>query len=416
VQQRAEAFPPNYFVPSHIPASLVHPFDVFADPEMKRCPFERAQRLREHGRVFWNPINPLFQGSWVLTQAKDLRYVMTHPELFSNNGEAGFMTLKGEALELIPLELDPPRHTAFRKLLSPLLTPAVVASMSDSVTRRAGELIERVRLQGQCDFVSSFGIPFPVSIFLALMGLPEEEMGKFLAWETALVQTGSTTSENLTMEAAAIAVTNYLEELVADRKKNPREDLTTHVVNAKIDGKPLTHKEIIGVLYLLFLAGLDTVTATLGWFFHHLAVHPDQQQVLRDNPDRIKNAVEELMRRYSIVISHRRCKADVEVAGVHMKTGDWISIFDTLGSTDPEEFHEPPSADFTRRNVPHFGFATGPHVCLGIHLARRELEIALREWLTRIPMWRLKPDTEMHAHGGHTFGFDNLNLVWDVRA
>jgi len=414
MQQRAEAFPPNYFVPSHVPASLVQPFDVFADPEMRRCPFERAQRLREHGRVFWNPINPLFQGSWVLTQAKDLRYVMTHPELFSNNGEAGFMTLKGEALELIPLELDPPRHTAFRKLLNPLLAPGVVASMSDAVARRAAELIERVRPQGQCDFVTSFAIPFPVSIFLELMGLPAQDMDKFLAWETALVHTGSTTSENLTMEAAAVAVTNYLEELAADRRKNPRDDITTHVVNARIDGQPLTHKEVIGVLYLLFLAGLDTVTATLGWFFHHLAEHPEQQLLLRDSPDRIKNAVEELMRRYSIVVSHRRCKANVEVAGVHMKEGDWVSIFDTLGSTDPQEFSEPPAADFTRRGVPHFGFSTGPHVCLGIHLARRELEVALREWLTRIPTWRLKPDTEMRTHGGHTFGFDNLNLVWDV--
>ena len=414
MQAEAEAFPPNYFVPSHVPASLVHPFDVFADPEMSRCPFERAQRLREHGRAFWNPVNPLFRGSWVLTQAKDLRYVMTHPELFSNNGEAGFMTLKGEALELIPLELDPPRHTAFRKLLNPLLAPAVVASMSEAVTRRAADLIERVRPQGQCDFISSFAVPFPVSIFLALMGLPEGDMERFLAWETALVHTGSTTSENMTMEAAAIAVTGYLEELVADRRKNPRDDITTCIVNARIDDKPLTHKEVIGVLYLLFLAGLDTVTATLGWFFHHLAVHPEQQQLLRDNPDRIKNAVEELMRRYSIVVSHRRCKSDVEVAGVHMKEGDWISIFDTLGSTDPQESSDSAAVDFTRRNVPHFGFSTGPHVCLGIHLARRELEVSLREWLTRIPSWRLQPAAEMRTHGGHTFGFDNLNLVWDV--
>jgi cytochrome P450 len=414
VQITAQAFPLNYFVPDHIPAGMVHPFDVFADPEMSRCPFERAHKLREHGRVFWNPVNPLFRGSWVLTQAKDLRYVMTHPELFSNNGEAGFMTLKGEALELIPLELDPPRHTEFRRLLNPRFAASVINSMTDRVTQRASDLIEAVRLEGECDFVTSFAIPFPVSIFLQLMGLPEEETEKFLAWETALVHTGSNASENMTMEAAAIGVTNYLQELADARRADPKDDLATYVVNAKIGDKPLTNKEIIGVLYLLFLAGLDTVTATLGWFFHYLAVNPDQQQALRQNPARIKQAVEELMRRYSIVVSHRRCKADVELAGVQMKQGDWITIFDTLGSTDPQEFRDPLTVDFDRRNISHFGFSTGPHLCMGIHLARRELEVALREWLTRIPAWRLKPGTDLRTHGGHTFGFDYLNLVWDV--
>ena len=104
----------------------------------------------------------------------------------------------------------------------------------------------------------------------------------------------------------------------------------------------------------------------------------------------------------------------VEVAGVQMKKGDWISIFDTLGSTDPAAFKDPLSVDLNRRNISHFGFSTGPHLCMGIHLARRELETALREWLARIPMWRLKPGVEMKTHGGHTFGFDNLDLEWDV--
>ena len=216
------------------------------------------------------------------------------------------------------------------------------------------------------------------------------------------------------MEAAAIAVTNYLQELADDRKANPKDDVITHVVQAKINDVPLTNKEIIGTLYLLFLAGLDTVTATMGWFFHYLAEHPAEQQLLRENPERIKQTVEELMRRYSIVVSHRRCKADVEVAGVQMKQGDWISIFDTLGSTDPAAFKDPLSVDLSRRNISHFGFSTGPHLCMGIHLARRELETALREWLARIPMWRLKPGVDMKTHGGHTFGFDNLDLEWDV--
>lgn len=404
----------KFFVPEHIPAELVQPFNLFSDPEMSKCPFAATHKLRQHGRVFWNPTNPLFRGSWVLTRAEDLRHVMSNPHLFSNKGEAGFMTIEGENLDLIPLEVDPPRHTKFRKLLNPVISPPVVAAMTEGVAKRAVDLIEVFRAKGECEFVESFGIPFPVSIFMQLMGLPEEDMKMLLGWENALVHTGETASANASMEAAAIEVGKYLDNLAAKRKADPTDDITSYVVTAKIDGEPLTEREIKGIMYLLFLAGLDTVTATMSWFFHHLAVHPEQQQQLRENLDMIPKAIEELLRRYSIVVSHRQCTRDVEVAGVEMKKGDWISILDTLGSTDPSEFEDPLAVDFERRNVRHFGFSFGPHFCMGAHLARRELEVALREWLTRIPMWRLKPGVEMKTHGGHTFGYDNLDLVWDI--
>lgn len=401
----------NGYVPDHVPPELVHPYNLFTDEDMRQCPFSATQKLREFGRVFWNSTNPMFKGSWVLTEARDLRFVLSNPQLFSSNGQAGFMTA-GDTLNLIPLELDPPRHTKFRQILNPLLSPGVVSRMTEGVTARAVELIERVRNKGECDFVDSFAVPFPVTVFLQLMGLPEEQMPKFLGWMKALVHTGEAAADNQSVENTATEVATYLKQLAADRKINPKDDIATYVVNAKIDGVPLSDKEILGTLYLLFLAGLDTVTGTLGWFFHHLAENPDQQQQLRENPTLIPKAVEELLRRYSIVVGHRRCLDDVEVGGVQMKKGDWITVTQSLGSMDPAEFSDPLEANFSRSNVRHFAFAFGPHFCMGSHLARRELEISLREWLARIPQWRIKSDDQVVTHGGHTFGFFHLPLQW----
>lgn len=405
----------DLYVPDHVAPDLVRKFNIFTADGMETCPFQTAQKMRELGRIFWNATNPLFRGSWVLTQAEDMRFVLNNPKQFISKGQAGFMTLEGEALTLIPLEADQPRHTKYRQLLNPLISPGAVARMSEGVSQRAIALIEAVRERGHCEFNRDFAVPFPVSIFLQLMGLPEAEMERFMAWEAVLVHTGDTADGNAAMENAANEISAYLKALAAARRTEPRDDLATFIVNARIDGEPLSDKEILGIMYLLFLAGLDTVTATTGWIFHHLAEHPEQQQALRDNPDSVPKAIEELLRRFSIITTHRRCVDDVEIGGVAMRAGDWITIPYTLGSTDGAHFHDPMTVDLDRKNVRHFAFGFGPHFCMGSHLARRELEIALREWLVRIPNgWRLAPGSETRTHGGHSLGHDRIELVWDV--
>lgn len=400
------------YVPDHVPPELVSSFDLFGDPAMRDCPFAAAHRLHDNGpRILWSPLGRRGgsqRGNWVLTRAEDMRFVLSNPLLFSSKGAAGFSALVGESWDMIPLELDPPEHTKFRKILNPILYPRVVTQMTPGVIARAVELIDAIKDQGGCEFMEAFGRPFPVSIFMQLMGLPAEMMPTFLDWEARLLHG----ADVATRAAGATEIRDYLKELAADRRANPTDDLTSFVVSSDVEGRKFTDDEVMGTLYLLFVGGLDTVASSLGFYFHYLATQPEKQRELRCNPDKIEHAVEEMLRRFSVVASSRRVTQDLELQGVKMRAGDWISIPYALGSLDPNEFACPMDVDFDRGGSRHFGFAYGPHFCIGSHLARREMAVALREWLARIPEFRVKPGSRVEKHGGGVFGVEHLELEW----
>ncbi|WP_174279726.1 cytochrome P450 [Sphingomonas bacterium] len=313
----------------------------------------------------------------------------------------------GEQWDLIPLELDPPEHGKFRQLLNPLLSPPAVARLTPRIKERCAALIDRVRGVGDCEFMGAFGRAFPVGVFMELMGLPEDLYDTFIDWEFALLHAPDFGRK----AAAAVAIRDFLRDLANQRRAHPTGDLTSIVVHAEIDGRKLSDDEVKGILYLLFVGGLDTVAASLGFFFRHLATDLDQQRMLRSHPDRIDKAIEELLRRFSVVTTWRQCKVDVELAGARLKAGDWITCNDSLGSLDPSEFADPMTVDLDRRNVRHLAFSFGPHFCMGSHLARRELSVALHAWLTTMPEWRLKPGAPVVVHGG-LFGVEHLELEW----
>jgi len=401
-------WPAPGYTPDHVPADLVRPFDVANDPESLRCPFSVISKLHDGPRTFWNPDNFMFGGTWVPTRAEDIRFILGRPDLFSNRFEAGFSGLMGEDWDLVPLELDPPEHTQYRKLLNPLVSPPVVAALTPRVIERAVELIEAVLPDGECEFMDAFGRPFPVGIFMELMGLPSDMTDQFNEWEFNLLH-----DPDMAVKAqAASAIRDYLLTLAADRRANPIDDLTSKVVTATIDGRLLDDDKVLGILYLLFVGGLDTVASSLGFFFRHLAENPEDQALLRAEPERIEQAVEEMLRRFSVVMVSRQCKVDVEVGGIQMKAGDWINIGDAFASLDPHEFENPLKVDFDRKNVRHLAFSFGPHFCMGSHLARRELVVALREWLARVPPFRVKEGEIPIAHGSGVFGVDKLVLSW----
>lgn len=399
---------PALMIPEHVPMELVKNIDPRYMPGMEDCPFSQVAKLHDEGPIFWSANDARFGGAWVLTKADDIRHVLGSPELFTAVGQTGFAALLGEEWSLLPLEVDPPQHTDYRRLLNPLVAPPVVAKMEPAIRQRAVDLIEGFKDKGEGEFVELFGRPFPVTIMLEILGLPQEQMGQFLEWEFDLLQSPD-------MEAkvkAAIGIKNYLEHVRAERQASPGDDIFSKVVTAEMDGRRLTDDETLGILYLFFVGGLDTVASTLGFIYRHLAENPDKQEFLRQNPDRISGAVEEYLRRYSVVSPYRRCVKETTINGVTIKEGDWISLVTSLGSLDPDVFECPLDVDFDRKNVRHFGFSFGAHFCLGNHLARKELNIALEEWLARVPSWRVKSGETVHAHGSTVFGVEHLSLTW----
>jgi cytochrome P450 len=397
-------------VPAHVPAELVIPFDFHSNPLFKTDPFEAVRWQQETApRVFYSPTHYLLPGCWIFTKAEDIRHVLQSPEIFSSRGQVGFSSLIGENWDLVPLELDPPHHAPLRSLLNPLFSPKEVAKMDAGVREAASRLIAKIEGGKECEFVSTFAQPFPVSVFLQLLGLPLEEMPMFLEWEAGLLKSFSAETRIKSIRS----IVDYLRGAIQQRRENPGTDLISFSVQAEIDGRKLTEDEIIGICFLLFIGGLDTVASSLGFHFHYLATHPELQAKLRADRSLIPAAVEEFLRLYSIVISHRRVTQDTEIGGVLLKAGDWVSVPTFNASRDPAEFSNPNGFDLDRAANRHVAFSYGPHRCIGSHLARREFVVAYNEILDRIPPFRIKEGTEVRTNGGAVFGIDEMHLAWD---
>lgn len=397
-------------VPAHVPPELVEWFSFREDEGFRQNPHDRLEELRARHRVFFTPFSRGLTGlgTWVFTRGEDIRAVLQDPATFASGGLRPFARAIGDDWTLIPIDLDPPYHASFRQILNPIFSPNRMKLLEDKVAARAAELIEAVRGGTACEFVEAFARPFPVTIFLELMGLPLSEMPRFVRIEEAILHGASDVQLGGIRE-----LRDYLAEQIAARRATPADDLIGHAITAQVDGRPLTDNEVMGISFMLFIGGLDTVTSTLGYLFRHLAEHPSDQQRLRDDPALIPDAVEELLRIYNVVTTGRRATRDVAFAGVHIKAGDNLALPTTLASRDPAEFADPLDADFGRSPNRHSAFGYGIHRCLGSHLARRELVAALREWIARIPPFRLAEGAAMRSSGSGVVALDQVPLAWD---
>jgi len=390
-------------VPAHVPAELVRDFDYHNDPEFLADPFAAFDRLRGT-RVFWSTS---FGGYWVLTRAEDIREAFQHPELFSNH-PVGIPAGEGWPRKLIPEELDPPEHGVYRHILALPFSPGAVVTMAEQVRSVCIGLIDPLVDAGGCEFLDAFARPYPTTIFTGILGIPVEESAKFLAWNYDLLH--SYESERRAQAGANIA--GYLTQHIEERSREPKEDLTSYLLAASVEGRPMTKEEVLDTCFLMFMAGLDTVTAALGFIFRHLAEHPELRRRLVAEPGLVPQAVEELLRFHAFVNPARTVTRDVTFAGVEMKQGDRVLVSTALASRDPEEFTQPTTVDIHRERNHHIAFGAGPHRCVGSHLARRELHVAVNEWLARIPDFRVGEGAEIRAHGGGVMGIDHLPLVW----
>lgn len=280
--------------------------------------------------------------------------------------------------------------------------------MDHDVRAICADLIDRIAESGECEFLRDFAHPFPVTVFMKLMGLPMQMQATFVEW-VHVAHTAQTREDAM---AGTKVVADYLREALAERRRSPRDDLISAIAHAKVDGRPIDPDYAHDMCFLLFLAGLDTVTAGLMHIFSWLASHPDRKQELIDEPALIPNAIEELLRYHAWVPSQRTVKKDVEFRGVTMKYGDHVHLPLGFPSNDPALLADAERIDFRRESIAHFAFASGVHRCAGSHLARRELRVAVAEWLRRMPDFHLQPGTGVRYVTTLMFQPQALHLRW----
>jgi cytochrome P450 len=301
----------------------------------------------------------------------------------------------GNTRPMIPQQIDPPAQTKFRKILDPRFSRKRMAKIEPRVRQHANELIDAVVDKGECEFDRDFAIPLPCTAFLGLMGLPQEELPIFLEMKDGIIRPHLQTTDLEEAQKIRIAtaqrIYDYFGDLIKVRKANPQDDLMSYLVSAEVEGHALTDNDILDICFLLILAGLDTVTATLGCNVAYLAQHPDQRQSIVDRPELIDGMVEELMRWETPVTAVPRVlKKDVTLHGLEMKQGELVTLLLGAANTDDDAFEDAQTVDFARPSNRHIAFGAGAHRCLGSHLARMELMVAMEEWHKRIPEYRIK--------------------------
>ena len=338
-----------------------------------------------------------------LFRMDDIVYVNRHPAVLGN-GSAG--TLHGGAGNpLIPLDIDGADHTKYRRLLDPIFAPkskvSRIAGLEPVVRGLANTLIDEFVDDGQVEAYSQFCTPLPSQIFVNLLGLPESDMDKFLAFKNNLVAPHGATREEIEAShgRAVEELLGYLGEFIDFRGRQgaTEDDLVGALMLATIDGESLERREILNILYLLVVAGLDTVAASLSCFLMHLGRNVGDRKLLVDDPSLIPGAVEELMRTQSPVQQGvRRPTVDIDLpSGEKIAAGELVQCVWSAANLDEEVFPDPLLVDFRRTPNRHIAFASGIHRCLGSHLARLELRFALEEWHRRIPRYRVATDDDI---------------------
>jgi cytochrome P450 len=240
------------------------------------------------------------------------------------------------------------------------------------------------------------------------MGLPRDMCDTFVKWAMALLHS----NDRAIMGQSLKSIGDYLKTAIIDKTANPDDGLVSRIVHAEVDGKKLSEREIHGFVVFLFIAGLDTVFATLNLMWVWLAQNPARRQEIIDNPDNITAQVEELLRVHSVTFSGRTVAQDTVLRGVQLKKGDKITSLLPVCNFDPDVFPDPTKVDFHRPRKIILAFTVGVHSCMGAHLARLEIKVALQEWLRRIPDFKLKPGTNIEYRPGGVIGPERVPLVW----
>jgi len=385
------------------------------DPAFAACPQPVYRRALSRCPV----TRAAFTNSPVISRYEDVVWCLRHPEVFSS--EMSLALALGTERPMIPQQIDPPAQTRYRKILDPCFSRKRMQELVPELRRDANALIDRVIHAGGCEYNSAFAVPLPCNAFLHLMGLPAEKLGLFLELKDGIIRPQTLVDGNDPERIAqkrkqtGQRIYAYFGELIRERREQPRDDLMTYLLSAEIDGERLTDNEILDICFLFLLGGLDTVTSTLGCSTAWLAAHPEQRARLVRQEALLPSAIEELLRWETPVMAVPRiAKRDVTLCGFDIKQGELVTLLLGAANVDDAEFEEADEVRLERERNRHLAFGAGAHRCLGSHMARMELAVALEEWHRRIPDYEIEPgQTPRYSPGIREVQY--LPLVWKRR-
>jgi cytochrome P450 len=370
------------------------------NPEVARSPQPIYSMLHESSPVF-----RLDGVGVIVTTRAGVDQVLRDPTVFSSSTSAH--DLKTER-PLIPLQIDPPDHRKYRKLLDPLFAPQRMRENEEQIRGLVNALIDGFVDEPEIDFVARFSTLFPSQVFLSMFGLPMSDLPAFLAMKDGVIRPDQVVGHDFGhpeteahQQRTADSIYAYFERVIDERSDARADDLLSHFLDAEVDGERLSREEILDICFLFLIAGLDTVTASLDCMFVHLAEHRAERQRLIDDPDAIASIVEELLRWETPVMGGARvATCDTEVEGFAISAGEQVMILYGAANVDGAEFPDPERLDWDRGTNRHLAFGGGIHRCLGSHLARVELRAALTEWHRRIPEYSVAPGADLTFTAG----------------
>jgi cytochrome P450 len=375
---------------------VADPYPIWADLR-RRCPVARSER---------------YGGVWLPTRYGDVAEVAQDSDLFSSRSVVVSNRKPSPALAPIgavpPISSDPPYHHDARRLLQPAFSPGSVNRYEEATRAHCDELLDRFDGREVVDAATEYAQDIPVRVIAEMLGFPDADGDAFRSFiHAALESLNQPTAERI---AGLQGLFVYVRDQIEAHLAAPREDLTSFLIDAHTEDGSTNLFRVAGSIALLLVAGIDTTWSAIGASLWHLATHPEDRRTLSGDPGLLTSGIEELLRVYAPVTMARLVTRDADWHGCPLRADDWFLVPFPAANRDPEEFERPDEVVLDRPHNRHAAFGIGAHRCLGAHLARMELRVALRAWLDRIPEFGLADPAAVRWSAGQVRGPRTLPL------
>ncbi|WP_437685941.1 cytochrome P450 [Sorangium sp. So ce176] len=402
---------------------MSHAFNLVA-PEFTQNPYPVYAALREKAPVC--QVEP--GGFWAVSRHDDVVYVLKHPELFSSDTMVARTSRQDERLQREPIAIsdvnilmsDPPVHTRVRQLVSGAFTPRAIARLEQRVREITTEYLDRILAKDAFDMMEDLAVPLPVTVISEMLGVDPARRDDFKRWSDDAVSSGAGQLSDAEVEGVLRSrreMRAYFHELIAERKRQPREDLISDLIRGEVEYGELKGDDVLSMVVLLLIAGNETTTNLIGNGTLALLENPGALHRLREDPSLIPGFIEEVLRYEGPAqFLMRQATQDVTLSGVTVPKGAIVVPIIASANRDPAQFSDPDRFDITREQRGNVGFGYGIHFCVGAPLSRLEGKIAFEEIFRRLPPFSREPEPVVWRRMFSLRGLQSLRLRFDRSA